>query len=172
MSVFTAEQLMGRVLEEARTVAVEAGRNNHENLTPQLLRDYAKEIIKTVDLQNHTASVNQRIGKVKNTAGVQKDLGKAKQPCSAQAINDRVRKHNLLRLKNKSGRNAFSVFQFVDGEVHPRIRQLLHVLLEAEMTEWGVAFWLTEPLDFTNGKSAVEVLDDDEAFALALPRAE
>ena len=35
-----------------------------------------------------------------------------------------------------------------------------------------MAFWLTEPLDFVEGKSAVEVLDDDEAFALVLRRAE
>lgn len=172
MSVLTAEQFMDRVLEEARTAAVEEIRNNHENLTPELVHDYAKQIVKTVGLQNHTAVVNQRIGKVKSTEGVQKYLGRGNQPCSAQAINDRVRKHNLLRLKNKSGRNAFPVFQFVDGEVHPRIRQLLHVLLGAEMSEWGVAFWLTEPLDFVEGKSAVEVLDDDEAFALVLRRAE
>ena len=98
-------------------------------------------------------------------------LGSEGKPCSPQAINDRVKKHNLLRLKNKAGRNAFPVFQFADGGVHWNIRKLLHVLFDAEMSDWGVAFWLTEPLDEIDGKRAIDVLDNEEAFALVLQHA-
>lgn len=40
------------------------------------------------------------------------------------------------------------------------------------MSDWGVAFWLTESLDFIGGKRAIDVLNDAEAFALVLQQAQ
>lgn len=98
-------------------------------------------------------------------------MGKEGAPLTPQAVNDRVKKHNLLRVKTKAGRNGYPTFQFADGGVHANIRVLLHILLGAEMSEWGVAFWLTEPMKCIDGKRPIDVLDDPEAFELVLARA-
>lgn len=55
--------------------------------------------------------------------------------------------------------------------MHANIRQLLHLLLGSGMSDWGVAFWLTEPMDFIGGKRPIDVLDDKEAFERVLARA-
>ena len=174
MSVLTPEQFADEVLSgDVREALIEAARENSPKaLTAEHVKEVRAELVRTIEASNHTALVNERLGKMKTTQAVMDYLGTEGKPCSPQAINDRVKKHNLLRLKNKASRNAFPVFQFVDGGVHQNIRKLLHVLFEAEMSDWGVAFWLTESLDFIGGKRAIDVLDDAEAFALVLQQAQ
>lgn len=87
--------------------------------------------------QNPSDEINRRIGKVKNTESVRTYLSKDGKPLSLQAVDNRIRKHNLLRVKIKAGRNAYPAFQFADGGVHTNIRQLLHLLLGAGMSDWG-----------------------------------
>ena len=81
---------------------------------------------------------------------------------SLQALNDRVRKNNILRLKNKAGRNGYPVFQFKDGAVDPQVRQVIKILLDSGLTEWGVAFWLARPSKFYDDRPAAEYMKDSE----------
>lgn len=127
--------------------------------------------MQAIKAQNPSGEINQRIGKVKSTESVRNYLSKDGSPLSLQAVDNRIRKHNLLRVKTRAGRNAYPVFQFADGGVHANIRQLLHLLLGSGMSDWGVAFWLTEPMDFIGGKRPIDVLDDKEAFERVLARA-
>ena len=91
---------------------------------------------------------------------------------SLQALNDRVRKNNILRLKNKAGRNGYPVFQFKDGAVDPQVRQVIKTLLDGKLTEWEVAFWLAVPSNFFDGRPAVEYMkDSEENFKLVVAHA-
>lgn len=173
MSVLTPEQFADQVLSgDMRKALIEAAKENSpQTLTAEHAKEVQAELVRTVEASNQTTLVNERLGKMKTSQATMDYLGSEGKPCSPQAINDRVKKHNLLRLKNKAGRNAFPVFQFADGGVHWNIRKLLHVLFDAEMSDWGVAFWLTEPLDEIAGKRAIDVLDNEEAFALVLQHA-
>lgn len=173
MSVLTPEQFADTILGDGvRDALIQAAKENSpEHLTAEHAREVQAKLVRTVEAGNHTTLINARLGKMKTSQATREYLGKAGKPCSLQAVNDRVKKHNLLRLKNKAGRNAFPVFQFANGGVHPNIRRLLHILLGSGMTEWGVAFWLTEPLDVIDGRRAIDVLEQNETFALVLQRA-
>lgn len=173
MSVITPEQYADRILnDDVRALLVAEAKNAQGELTSERIEERRAEIAQAIKTQNPSEVVNRRIGKVKSTEGVRVYLGKNGGQLSHQAVNDRVKKHNLLRVKTKAGRNAYPAFQFVDGGVHANIRKLLHVLLGAEMSDWGVAFWLTEPMDFIGGKRPIDVLDDEGEFGLVLARAQ
>lgn len=172
MSVITPEQYADSILnEDLRTLLISEARQVQGGLTPEFVEHRRAEIAQAIRAQNPSDEVNRRIGKVKNTENVRSYLSKNGTPLSLQAVDNRIRKHNLLRIKTKAGRNAYPAFQFVDGGVHANIRQLLHLLLGAGMTDWGVAFWLTEPMDFLDGRRPIDVLDDEDTFERVLARA-
>lgn len=45
------------------------------------------------------------------------------------------------------------------------------MLFDAGMSDWGVAFWLTEPMDFVGDKRPIDVLNDEDTFKQVLARA-
>lgn len=45
------------------------------------------------------------------------------------------------------------------------------MLFGAGMSDWGVAFWLTEPMDFVCDKRPIDVLNDEDTFKQVLARA-
>ena len=73
---------------------------------------------------------------------------------------------------HKAGRNGYPVFQFKDGAVDPQVRQVIKILLDNGLTEWGVAFWLARPSKFYDNRPAVEYMkDSEENFKLVVAHA-
>lgn len=75
-----------------------------------------------------------------------------------QALNDRINKHTILRLKDGAGRNGYPIFQFSNGTVDPNIQQIIQTLLDGHFSEWQTALWLTSPSLMYNGASPLEYL--------------
>lgn len=172
MSVITPEQYADSILnDDVRALLVAEAKNAQGDLTTERIKERRAEIAQAIKAHNPSDEINQRIGKVKSTESVRSYLSKGDKPLSLQAVDNRIRKHNLLRIKTKAGRNAYPAFQFADGGVHENVRSLLHVLLGAGMSDWGVAFWLTEPMDFAGGKRPIDVLNDEGTFEQVLARA-
>ena len=44
----------------------------------------------------------------------------------------------------------------------PQVRQVIKILLDSGLTEWGVAFWLARPSKFYDDRPAVEYMKDSE----------
>ncbi len=108
------------------------------------------------------------IGKMYTTAATCKYLG----GITPQALNDRINKKTILRLKDGKGRNGYPLFQFSDGTVDPDIQKIIQTLLKGHFTEWEAAIWLTTPSQAYNGKSAVEYMkESEEHFAEVLAHA-
>lgn len=82
---------------------------------------------------------------------------------SRQAINDRVKKHRLLRVQTSDGMFLFPAFQIEGGDLRPGLAGLLQVLLASGEDPWTVAYWLTAPIEDFEGRTALEVLDTREA---------
>ena len=135
---------------------------------PDAARSLGEKLIRTAQLHMADAHLSSRIGKVKDTRATREYLGNI----SAQALNDRVVKHNILRLKSDSGRNGYPVFQFRDGRVHPRVQYVVKTLLDAGFSEWGVAYWLTEPINSEDSRAMISLIDDDEAYEFIARRAD
>lgn len=69
-----------------------------------------------------------------------------------QALNGRLRRNTILRVKTADGRNAYPSFQFESDQVLPALRPVLQALLPHVATEWTVLDWLVHPHPY---------LDDD-----------
>ncbi|PPF53448.1 hypothetical protein C5C13_15085 [Clavibacter michiganensis] len=82
---------------------------------------------------------------------------------SRQAVNDRVKKHRLLRVQTSDGMFLFPAFQFEGAELRPHLAALLQVLLASGEDPWTVAYWLTVQLDEFEERTALEVVDSREA---------
>lgn len=135
--------------------------------TAESMQELSNALSHTVEVREG-AWFGKYIGKVKDSRSTREYLG----GISLQALNDRVRKNNILRLKNKAGRNGYPVFQFKDGAVDPQVRQVIKTLLDGKLTEWEVAFWLAVPSNFFDGRPAVEYMkDSEENFKLVVAHA-
>lgn len=109
------------------------------------------------------------IGKLYTTAAVCKRLG----GITPQALNDRIKKGSILRLKDGKGRNGYPVFQFSDDAVDPEVQKIIQTLLRGNFTERQTALWLASPSRAYNGKSAVEYMKESpENFAEVLATAQ
>lgn len=54
----------------------------------------------------------------------------------------------------------------------PQVRQVIKILLDSGLTEWGVAFWLAMPSNFFDGRPAVEYMKgSEENFKLVVAHA-
>jgi len=91
------------------------------DLTIERIKERRAEIAQAIKAQNPSDEINQRIGKVKSTESVRSYLSKGDNPLCVQAADNRIRKHNLLRVKTKARRNTYPAFQFEDGGVYMQI---------------------------------------------------
>lgn len=94
------------------------------------------------------------IGALYSTAATCEYLG----GITRQALNDRINKHTILRLKDGAGRNGYPIFQFSNGTVDPYILQIVQTLLDGHFSEWQTALWITTPSLMYNGASPLEYL--------------
>lgn len=109
------------------------------------------------------------IGKLHTTAEVCEYLGSI----TPQALNDRIKKNTILRLKDSKGHNRYPRFQFSDGTVNPNIQKIIQTLLKGHFTGWEAAIWLTTPSQAYDGKSAVEYMKESPGnFAKVLAHAQ
>lgn len=98
------------------------------------------------------------IGDLYTTAAVCKYLG----DITRQALNDRINKKTILRLKDGKGRNGYPGFQFAGGVVDPSIQKIIQTLLNGDFDEWQTALWLTSPSLMYDGLSALEYMKESE----------
>ena len=109
------------------------------------------------------------VGKMYTTAAVCKYLG----DITPQALNDRINKKTILRLKDGKGRNGYPLFQFQNGSIDPDVQKIIQTLLKGNFSEWQTAIWLTNPSQVYGGKSAVEYMKESpENFAEILATAQ
>lgn len=94
------------------------------------------------------------IGDLYSTAATCEYLG----GITRQALNDRINKRTILRLKDGAGRNGYPIFQFSNGTVDPHIQQIVQTLLDGHFSEWQTALWITSPSLMYNGASPLEYL--------------
>lgn len=94
------------------------------------------------------------IGDLYSTAATCEYLG----GITRQALNDRINKHTILRLKDGAGRNGYPIFQFSNGTVDTNIQQIIQTLLDGHFSEWQTALWITTPSLIYNGASPLEYL--------------
>ena len=69
--------------------------------TAESMQELSNALSHTVEVRKGARGSGKYIGKVKDSRSTREYLG----GISLQALNDRVRKNNILRLKNKAGRN-------------------------------------------------------------------
>ena len=166
-SLATEEFITGVLHDTERRIREQIDRGE---ITPtaESMQELSNALSHTVEVRKGTRGSGKYIGKVKDSRSTREYLG----GISLQALNDRVRKNNILRLKNKAGRNGYPVFQFKDGAVDPQVRQVIKVLLDSGLTEWGVAFWLARPSKFYDNRPAAEYMkDSEENFKLVVAHA-
>lgn len=112
-----------------------------------------------MDAASAAVRINERMGGKFYTANkVAQILGKSGKAISRQAISDRVRKNRLLRVETSDNKHIFPAFQFHNGNLVPRIADLLSILLPAASDSWTVAYWLTARTDQLERETPVEVL--------------
>lgn len=122
--------------------------------TQKHLADYRKPLY-TRDL----------VGKMYSTASAREYLG----GITSQALNDRINKKTILRVKDRKGRNGYPLFQFRDGAMDPDVQKIIQTLLKGNFSEWRTAIWLTIPSPEYGGKSALEYMKESpENFAIVL----
>ena len=156
-SLATEEFITGVLHDTERRIREQIDRGE---ITPtaESMQELSNALSHTVEVRKGARGSGKYIGKVKDSRSTREYLG----GISLQALNDRVRKNNILRLKNKAGRNGYTVFQFKDGAVDPQVRQVIKTLLDGKLTEWEVAFWLAMPSNFFDGRPAAEYMKDSE----------
>lgn len=98
------------------------------------------------------------IGDLYTTAAVCTYLG----DITRQALNDRINKKTILRLKDGKGRNGYPGFQFANGTVDPSVQKIIQTLLKGGFDEWRTAFWITNPSLLYNGLSALEYMKESK----------
>lgn len=75
-----------------------------------------------------------------------------------QALHQKVKSHQLLRLVTGDGVSVYPAWQFTPtGRTVPGLGPVLKALLPAT-DEWTVAIWLTTPSERLGGRPAVELL--------------
>ena len=141
-SLATEEFITGVLHDTERRIREQIDRGE---ITPtaESMQELSNALSHTVEVRKGARGSGKYIGKVKDSRSTREYLG----GISLQALNDRVRKNNILRLKNKAGRNGYPVFK---------------TLLDGKLTEWEVAFWLAMPSNFFDGRPAAEYMKDSE----------
>ena len=89
--------------------------------TAESMQELSNALSHTVEVRKGARGSGKYIGKVKDSRSTREYLG----GISLQALNDRVRKNNILRLKNKAGRNGYPVFSSKTGQWIRRFGRLL-----------------------------------------------
>ena len=75
-----------------------------------------------------------------------------------QALHQKVKSRQLLRLSTGDGQNVYPAWQFTPtGRTVPGLGPVLKILLPAT-DEWTAAIWLTTPSERLGGRPAVELL--------------
>lgn len=80
-----------------------------------------------------------------------------------QALNGRLERNTILRVKTADGRNAYPALQFESGQVIPAVKTVLQTLLPVAATEWTVLDWLVHPRGELNGDRPIDRLRNGEA---------
>lgn len=114
----------------------------------------------------HMATRNdfdQNAGPFYDTVKVRQILG-----VSRQAIADRARHHTILRMDTTDKVTVFPTFQFVGGQVDPRLIPVLQTLLGSGASGWTVTLWLTTPVAVLEHMTPVEALRSGRADMAAL----
>ncbi|MDT0116614.1 DUF2384 domain-containing protein [Microbacterium sp. PRF11] len=139
----------------------EIGRNLDEYLSRDTITDFS------ADARAATASsalagvreanrVNDQLGVFYSVDRVMQVLG----GISRQAVNERVHKNRLLRVRTSDNVLVFPAFQFTEhGELRPGISDLLKILLPTGEDPWTVAYWLTSEIADFGGRTALDILD-------------
>lgn len=94
------------------------------------------------------------IGDLHTTAAICQYLG----GITRQALNDRINKNTILRLKDGKGRNGYPAFQFANGAVDPSIQKIIQTLLNGGFDEWETALWLRDNSLLYDGLSALDYM--------------
>ncbi|WP_269928475.1 hypothetical protein [Kocuria massiliensis] len=100
--------------------------------------------------------LSHRVGTFYTTARVRDLLG-----ISRQALNARVERDSLLRVRTADGTYLFPAFQFTEPQGPSALfRRIIKTLLGAGMDPWTVTYWLTASSPAT-GHSAtpLEIID-------------
>lgn len=104
------------------------------------------------------------IGPFYDVAGVVRRL-----EISADAVQHRVRRHQLLGCMTSDGTLVFPTFQFDQhGSVLPGLADILTILSGATDDCWQVALWLTTPSAQLHGQTPVGALKSQETQAVRL----
>lgn len=122
-------------------------------------------------LENYRKPTNalDLVGKMYTTAAAREYLG----GITSQALNDRINKKTILRVKDGKGRNGYPLFQFRDGAMDPGVQKIIQTLLKGNFSEWQTAIWLTIPSPEYGGKTALEYMEESpENFTLVLADAQ
>ena len=78
-----------------------------------------------------------------------------------------LRKRALIALETPDGTIAVPTFQVTaTGELRPKLRPLLEVLLGARLGGWATWAWLTSPNSFLAGEVPEQVAASDPVWAL------
>lgn len=104
--------------------------------------------------------VNDRLGVFYSVDRVMQVLG----GISRQAVNERVQKNRLLRVRTSDNVLVFPAFQFTElGELRPGMSDLLKILLSTGEDPWTVAYWLTSEIAEFEDRTALDILDTRNA---------
>ncbi len=118
-------------------------------------------------------NLNQRLGTFYTAERARKELG----GISRQALSDRVKRKNLLRVVSSEGIHLYPAFQFQGGKVSPRLIRTLHTFFDHTDDPWIVQYWLTAPQEAFDGRTGVEILESgydaevEELLELAISEA-
>lgn len=75
---------------------------------------------------------------------------------SRQRVDELLRGHRLIGLRDSAGRRRFPAFQFVDGEPVPALVQAFWTVADGALSDWTAAAWCVAPDDSLSGLSPAE----------------
>ena len=122
-SLATEEFITGVLHDTERRIREQIDRGE---ITPtaESMQELSNALSHTVEVRKGARGSGTDIGKVKDSRSTREYLG----GISLQALNDRVRKNNILRLKNKAGRNGYPVSSVLMSMSHNELEVLFGVL--------------------------------------------
>lgn len=85
-----------------------------------------------------------------------------------QALNGRLARNTILRVKTADGRNAYPSLQFESDQILPALMPVLKTLLPHAATEWTVLDWLVHPHPDLDDDRPIDRLRTDEAEAVMI----
>jgi hypothetical protein len=75
---------------------------------------------------------------------------------SRQRVDELLRGHRLIGLRDSAGRRRFPAFQFLDGGPVPALVQAFWTVADGALSDWTAAAWCVAPDDSLRGLSPAE----------------